>query len=245
MLDLFSFFPSWEGKKLNKDNRMPPKILKEPIEVDNRLEELGLEREKLIEVVEAIVGARADCTSNDPPGSQGWSAYRMGTRRLREVLLPDEDWVKDEVDQIPCVTNAKLGVRIAVANTDDNTGIEGDHIRPQNISRKGSATDRLVHSNQGSFMDILDSSLNVVHINKSKQVKSPILFYYLCVYNVGEECRAELSCPSAIVNGYFTDYIERIILVGSDKGEGGFAFRKRRDGDGGAPEFDVSVTRKK
>jgi len=225
---------------------MPAKILTEPIEVDNRLEALGLSREQLLEVVEAVVGARADCTPNDPPGSQGWSAYRMGTRRLREVLLVDEDWIKEEVDQIPCVTNAKLGIRIAVANTDDNTGIEDDDIKPQNISKKGSATDRLVHSNQGSFMAILDASLNVVQLNKARKAPGPILFYYLCTYNEGDECRAELSCPSAIVNGYFTDFVERIILVGPDDGGSGPARRKRRDdNDGGAPEFDVKVTRKK
>jgi hypothetical protein len=206
---------------------------------------LGVSRENLLEVVEAIVGARADCTANDPPGSQGWSAYRMGTRRLREVLLVEENWTKDEVDQIPCVTNTKLGIRIAVANTDDNTGIAGDDIVPQNVSKKGSATDRLVHSNQGSFMEILDASLNIVKLHKLPNAPGPILFYYLCTYNEGEECRAELSCPSVIANGYFTDFVERIVLIGPENEWGAPLRRKRRDGDTGAPEFDVVVTRKK
>ena len=74
---------------------MSGKIFKNPIEVVNRLEELGVTRDELLEVVDAMVSARADCTSNDPPGAPGWSSWRMGTRRLREVKIVQEDLEKN------------------------------------------------------------------------------------------------------------------------------------------------------
>jgi hypothetical protein len=66
---------------------VPTKIWKNPIEVANRLDELHLKWDRLSEVIEAMVRAKAECTDNDPLGSRGWSAYKMGTRRLREVTL--------------------------------------------------------------------------------------------------------------------------------------------------------------
>src|ERR1700722_12302147 len=147
---------------------MPAKVWKKPIDVGNRLDKLfRLKKEQFLEVVEAMVRAKADCTPNDPPGSRGWSAYKMGTRRLREVTLSEKGWEKDDTDQIPGVINKSLGVRIVVANTDDATGLEETGRIPQNRSQKGAATDRVVQANQLSFMNALDESLKVVQLKKT------------------------------------------------------------------------------
>jgi len=222
---------------------MATKVLKDPIEVGNRLEELGLDRTKLFHAREAMVSARADCTQNDPPGAPGWSAWRMGTRRLREVMLTEPDWEKDEGDQISAIVNKKLGVRLAVANTDDATGLDINGRLPQNRSKKGAATDRVVQANQGSFMDALDASLKVVPLKTRTKPSGPIITWYICVYNDGDVVRSELSCPSSLDNGFFTDFVERIFLDDMDEGGGG-AVRRRDSGDGG-PEFNIPVTRKK
>src|ERR1700733_946348 len=103
---------------------MTARIVRNRIDVGNRLEELGLDRAKLSDIRDAMVSARADCTNNDPPSAPGWSSWRMGTRRLREVMLREKDWEKDETDQISAVVNQKLRIRIAVANTDDATGLK-------------------------------------------------------------------------------------------------------------------------
>jgi len=81
---------------------MAAQVWKKTLDVGNRLDGLfKLRREQLLEVVEAMVRAKADCTPNDPPGSRGWSAYKMGTRRLREITLVEKGWEKDDADQIP------------------------------------------------------------------------------------------------------------------------------------------------
>jgi hypothetical protein len=221
---------------------MPTKVWKTPIEVANRLDELGLTLESLIEVVEAMVRAKAECTDNDPIGSQGWAAYRMGTRRLREVTLTQEEWEKDDTDQIASTLNRKLGIRVAVSNTDDATGVDEEGREPQNRSKKGAATDRAIQSNQLSFMNVLDASLNVIPLDRLRQKPSSIVTWYVCVYSEGDEYRGELACPIGIEAGFYTGFVERIFLKGKDPGDGGAA-RRRSGGDG--PEFDIPVTRKK
>lgn len=222
---------------------MATKVFKSPIEVGNRLEALGLSRDQILDVVDAMVGAKADCTPNDPAGAAGWSSWRMGIRRLREVLVGDE-WERDEIDQIPGVINADLRIRITVANTDDATGLELTDRFPQNRSRKGAATDRVVQANQGSFMEALEESLNVVQLKPPPKDSRPIVTWYVCTYCEGDEFRAEISCPAGLDNGYFTDFIERILIVGAEAGDEAPA-RRRQPADGEGAEFDVPVTRKK
>jgi hypothetical protein len=224
---------------------MPVKVFKNQIEVNNRLERLGVTREKLLEVIEAMLAARADCTPNDPPGARGWSSWRMGTRRMREEFLVEDGWERDETDQISSIVNKKLGVRIVVANTDNATGIDHEGYIPQNSSKKGTVTDRAVHANQMSFMDKLDESLNVVTLKTSAKAFGPIITFYLCVYNEGDEFRAELSCPVGLDGGFFTDFVERIFLNSSDDGDGGPVRRRAGGDDDGGSEFDIPVTRKK
>lgn len=216
---------------------MTTKVLKNPIEVRNRLEDLGLSREKLLEVVDAMVGASAECTDNDPPGARGWSSWRMGTRRLREEMRSEPGWEKDESDQISSVVNVQRGLRIAVANTDDSTGLE--ERAPQNRSRKGAATDRVVNTNQQSFMNELEKSINVVTIAPIEKPK--LVTWYLCAYSGADVFRAELSCPSGLEDGFFTGFLERIFLTDPEDGDG---IAVHRDGDDDESDFDIPVTRK-
>ena len=219
------------------------KIVKHPIEVGNRLEELHLTRDHILDVVDAMVSAKADCTPNDPAGAAGWSSWRMGIRRLREVLGTEDEWERDEIDQIPGVINKALGIRLTIANTDDATGLEQKDRLPQNWSRKGAATDRIMQVNQSSFMGVLEESLKVVQLKPAPKDSRPVVTWYVCTYCEGDEFRAELSCPAGLDNGYFTDFIERILIVGADADEA--PVRRRKSGEDDGSDFDVPVTRKK
>ncbi|MBT3556631.1 MAG: hypothetical protein HOC63_09650 [Rhodospirillales bacterium] len=208
----------------------------------NRLEELGQSREKLVSVAEAMIGAKADCTDNDPPGARGWSAWRMGTRRLREVNLVDDGWEKDETDQVSSVLNRNLGVRIVVSNTNDCTGIEEVGRNPQNRSKKGAATDRMIQQNQGSFMDILDATTNIIPLHSDSTMPGAIVTWYYCVYCEGDDFRTELSCPSSVENGFFAGFIERIFII--DSSNDGTHPTRRLNDDETVTEFEIPVTRK-
>lgn len=220
---------------------MPAIIRSNPIEVNNRLAQIGFTLEEMLEVVDAMVAGRNSCTENDPLGSPGWSAYKDGTRRLREIARP-KGWEKDDSDQFPWILNRELGIRIGVCNTDDGTGCEDK--TPQNRNKKGVAADKSVEGNQqGSFFDHLESP-KVIPISLAKKQPGMMVTWYVCVYCEGDERRAELSCPVEMEGGFFADFVERIILIGPDDPPAGVKRRKSDDsGDGG--EFDIPVKRKK
>lgn len=212
-----------------------------PIEVDNRLEQLGWSRAELLEVVGAMVSARNSCTDNDPVSAPGWMSWKEGSRRLREIGLP-KGLAKSDADQIPWVVDLGRGLRIAVSNTDEGTGQPHPQM-PHNCSQKGPATNRVVGGNQLNLFAQLDASnAKVVPLTMAGPQPGIIASWYLCVFGGGEEARAELSCPVAAEGGYFTDFVERIVLLGPD--DGGNPFLRREDDEGGGEEFDIPVSRK-
>jgi hypothetical protein len=223
---------------------MPTVIISKPVEVLNELEKIGLSDEQVLEIVHAMAGAKRDATENDPPGAAGWSAWRMGVRRAREVTIHDKrfpDWERDETGQVSSVVNREIGVRLLVSNTDDGTGIDSQERFPQNRSKKGAATDRIVQTNQGLF-EFMEQETNVIAFPKAFDVAQGITSWYVCVYAEGDELRAEVSCPGDIEGGFFTGFKKRIIILGGD-GTGIDPVKSKKP-DGEVVEFDIPVTRK-
>jgi hypothetical protein len=216
---------------------MQPALFSNPIDVTNRLADLGVTRELLLEVVDACVGARNSCTLNDPPGTPGWRSWQQGTRRLRELCgLLGMD--RDDSDQISCVWDKASNIRIAISNTDDGTGML--ERLPMNRSKKGAATNRLVNENYGAFNSLMQQATNVVSMSTDNP--SGAVLWYLCVYAEGDIVRAELSCPTNCDGGYFADFSERIFIIGPDDQD---EFAKRHQSGGGDGEdFDIQITRK-
>ena len=220
---------------------MPSIFRTNPVEVTNRLDEIGWRKDQLLEVVAAMVAARNSCTANDPSSAPGWMAWKEGIRRLREIGCP-MGLERDETDQIPSVIDRERGIKFTVSNTDDCTGLEIADRVPQNRSKKGPATDRVVSDNQGSFLDVLDATANVVPLSMARRQPGILVCWYVCAYSEGDEVRAELSCPTSCEGGFFSDFIERIVLIGPE-GPDGAPVRRGTPEDG--PEFDVPVVRKK
>ncbi len=190
-----------------------------------------------------MVGARNGCTDNDPASAPGWMSWKDGSRRFREIGR-SKGYAKDDADQIPWVVDVENGRRFAVSNTDDGTGVKGPG--PQNRSRKGPATDRAVSENQGSFFDRFDDPeflKKVIPLSMKRGQPGIIISWYLCVYCEGDEVRAELSCPVGADGGFFSDFMERLVLIGDGDDGPGEELRKSDDGDDGT-EFDIPVSRK-
>ncbi len=87
-------------------------IVKTFPEMVSRLEAKRTSREALLEVVDALVAARADSTDYDPNGTPGWRGWQMGTRRCREMHVGLDGWEKDDADQVPSIVNREIGLRI-------------------------------------------------------------------------------------------------------------------------------------
>lgn len=210
-----------------------------PIEVDHRLADLGWTKEEMMEIIDAMVSARFSCTENNPPAAPGWMAWSEGTRRMRE-LGRTHGFENTDEDQIPWLSDVKRGRRFSVANTDDATGCE--HRQPQNRSRKGAATDRVVAENEAMLFDAAELPEVMRPLTVARPHNGLIQSWYLCVYATGDSVTAELSCPVAIEGGYFEDFHERIVLIAP--GDDGPDVTKHSDDTIEEDPFDIPVSKK-
>ncbi len=101
-----------------------------------------------------------------------------------------------------------MKMRIAVANTDDGTGVP-DRI-PQNRNKKGPTTDRAVETN-GALLPGVDWPIAI----KRREAVSvaDVVTWYMCIYVNGDDVRAELSLLDKIESGWFSGWKERIIIL--------------------------------
>ncbi len=119
-------------------------------------------------------------------------------------------------------------------NADAGTGLP-DRV-PQNIARKGSNSERCATANRSLWLPGFE-----VHADEYASMDG-YTTWHLCVYIDAITARAELSMLNEFTNGFFTDYFEKIIVLGEgdwDKVD----FGDVPEDDGG-PEFEIEVTRK-
>lgn len=238
-LCVFIFSSTNEVEKMDMVIRMPALFISNPIEIDHRLSDLGWTRKEMLEIIDAMVSARYSCTENDPTSAPGWMAWKEGTRRMRE-LGRRHGFENSDEDQIPWLCDTSRGRRFSVANTNDATGHE--HRLPQNRNRKGAATDRVVAENEAMLFNEAELPEMVKPLNVARPNPGMVQSWYLCVNADGDSVTAELSCPVAIEGGYFVGFHERIVLIAP--GEDGPDVTKLTDGDPGAEDFDIPVSKK-
>lgn len=188
---------------------MPEIVRTSRTDVARRLADFGMTRDQVLEVIRACVSGAGNVTENDPPGTQGWETYRFGVRRFREVLRR-EGWEKDNTDGLATIVNHQLHVRIAVANTDGNTGIP-DKL-PQNRTKKGPTSERVAVANEA----LLPGVEWPVSPKTGEDAPSIVGYatWHFCVYIDGDDVRAELSLLNGFESGFFTGWQERIIILG-------------------------------
>ena len=224
---MFIFSAPIDVEKMNI--HMKSKAFTKPLEVNNRLRDLGLELGHVRSVIEAMAAGRANSTKNDPSSAPGLLSWIMGVRRLREELLP-LGWKREDLDQVPTVVNNDTKVRISVMNTDSGTGLIESSPKPR--SKKGAATERAVSTNQLAFSEILEESSNTFRASDIQ--RSDIVHWYICVFCEGDLLRAELSCPTRFEEGNFSAFQERIFI----QLEGYYEELSK------VTEFDIPVIRK-
>ena len=217
---------------------MNAKLLIEPFQVVNRLHNLfGVTREQLIEVVHQGVSGRNDCTLHHPFSMAGIRCWGDSTRALRDLFVSlNQGWRSDNTDNIPSVVNRQRNIKIAVQNTNSDTGLVWGH--PQPINEKGDGAKRAAFPNERGFQELLESSLS--DVNPGNQG-----FWNLCIFCGSDMVRAELLCPILDEEGSFKSYHERIALITDADDNGGFLLRRDiPEVPGGDSGFEISVTRK-
>jgi hypothetical protein len=209
------------------------RLYREPREIDARLVPFGVTRPELLKIVAGVVAARADRVENDPATAEGQFAYIFGTRFLRS-LFRMKGYLLYRQDNIEGVEHAERDLKIIYQNVD--LAASWLH-NPRALSAKGSGSDRVIDSAQGSLFT--PEELASAQAVKFDPIDTGV--WYFCVSVDGDDVRAELSLPTRIENGNFADFIERIFIVGG--GEWGDLMAKNKP-DAGPAEFEPVVTRK-
>jgi len=202
-------------------------VLAEEFEVAPRLEQLGVNKIDLLQVVRAAVGARRNATPFHPLSAGGQLAYLAGTEHLRRVFVP-QGWHICRRDNIESIFHAEIGIKIIYQNADR----AGDPlVDPIAVSKKGAGAARAIELGQ---YDLFPES----PIQEAAELTATT--WYLFVYADGPDVRAELSCPIAINDQQFDQFHERILLVQ----KGNWDTPDPLADDAPPIEFDVSVSRK-
>ncbi|MHB9005015.1 MAG: hypothetical protein ACYC6C_13335 [Coriobacteriia bacterium] len=175
-------------------------VLAEEFEVAPRLEQLGVTKPELLQVVRAAVGARRNATPFHPLSAGGLLAYLAGTEHLRRAFLP-QGWQICRRDNIESIFHAEIGIKIVYQNAER----AGDPVcDPIAVSRKGAGAARAVELGQYDLFP---------EVREQEVAEITAATWYLFVYADGPDVRAELSCPAAINDEQFDQFHERILLV--------------------------------
>jgi hypothetical protein len=179
-------------------------VLAEDHQVVPRLEELGLRRDLLLEVVQAAVGARRSASGFHPLSAGGQFSYIEGTGHLRRVFVP-RGWEICRRDNIESIFHPDLGLKVVFQNAER----AGDPLfEPIAVSKKGAGSARAIELGQ---LDLWPE-----HTERAAAeitAKTWVLF----TFADGDDVRAELSCPVAINENHYDGFHERILLI--EKGE--------------------------
>lgn len=206
-------------------------VLAKETDVVSRLEQLGLTRVILLEVIRASVGARRNATPFHPITTAGFNAWSEGTAHLRRILV-SQGWRMGDKDNIASVYNAETETKIIFQNAERAGDVLNDPIAN---SKKGAGAARAVERAQ---YDLFPET-------KTKEIKHAMeeartQLWCLFVMAEGDDVRAELSRPVAINEEEYDEFHERIVLVQYGKWQG-----LDLSDDGEPPlEFDIPISRK-
>lgn len=204
-------------------------VLKEPWDVDPRLQELDLARDGLLISRDIALHESANATPFHPANAPGTFSYHHGTWSLRnqfvgKKIAGKQKWVEDRSDGIEAIRNDSLKIKIAFSNVD--LACDDNH-RPKPRSKKGAGAER------ASGSDLFGGALPQYAPAPTGEWK----LYYLMV---DEKGAAELTRP-VVRGGTFAGAIERIYLSYGDDDDAALLV----DDSGEAPDnFDPQVVRK-
>ena len=170
---------------------MPAIFRTSPVEVTNRLDELGWRQDQLLEVVGAMVAARNSCTSNNPSSASGWMSWKEGMRRMREIGCP-RGW-RGTRPIGPLGHRPGAGPQVYGQQHRRTDWYGGRASYPAEPEQEGSG-DRSGGLRQPRFLlDTLDASMNSGPFLCSEARHSPELVYVQCILRGtkwGPNCRA-------------------------------------------------------
>jgi len=212
------------------------KVFSEPFDSKNRLAELGLDEESLIQCAIRGQSAWADCTPNHPTIYRGLCPWAETICGLREYLLP-KGWRRSDEGNLPVTTNKQNSISIIVSTGNEDTGRKDAN--PSTKSTKGPRTAEAI---SGNLEHTLFGDIRKVANKTDGKATYILLFHRDDELN---EIRCELSRPLRIneQDERIDEWTERIILRNTPFGSGGRILTV--DGNGPqTPNIEVEIKRR-
>ncbi|MFN3233312.1 MAG: hypothetical protein ACE363_14310 [Alphaproteobacteria bacterium] len=204
-------------------NRIETVVRREAWDVARRLSEMGLDRQKFLNVRDVALSAMADATPFHPANAAGTFAYQHGTFALRSEFVGDE-WVVDRNTSVEAIRNDNARLRVVYSNVDIACD---DNQKPMPRSRKGAGSERICNGN-------LFPHLPEYVLGQDDEYETFFLM-------VDERGACELT-KATIKGGSFSEWPERIYLAdGADPFDGE---AMPLDDEGPIDNFDPQVIRK-
>lgn len=207
-------------------------IVSEPIEVDNLLEDLGLDRAGLTHSVHYAEHEKSFVTTNDPLGFANYVVYAKSGRALREYYLP-KGWHRDDSHNQTAIKNPEKMIRVVPCNFNEFAG--NPHFKPTNKSPKGEISRKKSACNRTAWLPGLEPPVIEPALNDGYQT------WVLGIYT--DDIRptgAELSLPVDFDGKFFTQFATRALLL-SGEGGGGGGVRRRENGPSGPGDDAVGI----
>lgn len=198
------------------------------------LQQMELEREKLLSVVRFADSQRALCTANDARGFDLVTSYDKAARGLREVFCGGR-WEKDEEGNQAGIRNPHLKIRVIPCNFDENAG--NPDREPTNRVPKGSVSRTKTFINRTGWLPGLPIPEQAL---SADEYTTWLLGMWLAD---GQPIGAELSRPLTFTDNQFSLLRPRIILTWDD-GAAGAALREKPKNDGPVEVVDIAIRRK-
>jgi hypothetical protein len=210
-------------------------VISGPIDVPNRLKQLGLKEFILRLGAEQGQAEWANCTLNDPPMFRGLVPWARTLRSLRESMIP-EGWERLEDGGQSFVVNKSGTLAITAATGDRHTGVKGE--TPSTKSSKDPKTQLAIAQNALAWT--LYGDIRTAEKQKADSRITWILLFYRDTET--SEIRCELSLPASMNDeGQVDEWKERIILTAIPFGDGGARIKV----DSPTPDINIDVQRRR
>lgn len=209
-------------------------------DIDQRLAELGLNRECFDTAALQGLAAFTACTPNHPPTYPGYVAWGETIRSLREELF-SSGWNRKNEANLPYVINEAKTIAITVASGDENTGIKEEF--PCTRSAKGPRTAEAVRANKQQQK--FDFMVDVTPIVASSRVPGRATWLFLVYRNMhASTLYYELSRPISMADdGHVDDWAERIIFPPTPFAGTAPISSGGKGDDGRTPEINIEIKR--
>jgi len=183
-----------------------PVIVELGISTEHELAPLGLSEAIVRKIAEAVAGSKAEALPIDPLSAPGTLAYIQGIRGIRRALLP-KGWRMNRKGNVESTINDELGIQLLFQNVDRACSSSD----PQAISKKGTASRKLVEDGQGELFGTTSANKN--YSSPAEKIGSKPVVWMLCVSSDDRGLQAEVSCPKIFDGEQFDGFHKRIFVI--------------------------------